>query len=69
LRQCEEKYREELAKEKQVLLDNHARQIESLSAKHVSDRQRACEEEREFARQRYIKQLERDEMEVLNQFT
>jgi hypothetical protein len=30
----------------------------------ITERQKACEEEREFARQRYQKQLERDEMEV-----
>lgn len=63
LRQCEERSNDVLAKEKQNLLDQHSRQLEALSSKHVTDRQRACEEEREFARQRYLKQLERDEME------
>lgn len=37
---------------------------ETMRDKIVAERQRACEEEREFARQRYQKQLERDEMEV-----
>jgi hypothetical protein len=67
LRHCEERSSDALAKEKQNLLDQHSRQLEALSSKHVTDRQRACEEEREFARQRYIKQLERDEMEFQQQ--
>jgi hypothetical protein len=32
----------------------------------LTERQRACEEEREYARLRYQKQLERDEMEVFS---
>lgn len=64
LRQAEESYRESLAKEKSVLIDQHQRQLEQLRDKYISERQKACEEEREFSRQRYMKQLEREEMEV-----
>jgi hypothetical protein len=32
----------------------------------VAEKQKACEEEKEYARQRYQKQLERDEIEVNN---
>ena len=67
LRQAEEAYRQQLSKEKAFLMEQHQRQLESLTEKNVSDRQKACEEEREFARQRYQKQLERDEMEFQQQ--
>ena len=39
--------------------------MDNLKEQFHIERQKACEEEREFARQRYQKQLERDEMEVL----
>jgi myosin heavy subunit len=67
LRQAEESYRDQLAKEKAIMMEQHQRQIETLRDKHISERQKGCEEEREFARQRYIKQLERDEMEFQTQ--
>jgi hypothetical protein len=67
LRQAEESYRDQLAKEKAIMMEQHQRQIEVLRDKHIAERQKACEEEREFARQRYIKQLERDEMEFQTQ--
>ncbi|KAJ3158667.1 Centrosomal protein of 131 kDa [Geranomyces michiganensis] len=66
-RQMEEKYREELAREKNLLIEQQARQAEAMRDRVVAERQRACEEEREFARQRYQKQLERDEMEFQQQ--
>ncbi|KAJ3178994.1 Centrosomal protein of 131 kDa [Geranomyces variabilis] len=66
-RQMEEKYREELAREKNALIEQQARQTEAMRDRVVAERQRACEEEREFARQRYQKQLERDEMEFQQQ--
>lgn len=64
MRQLEEKFREDLVKEKNLLLDQNQRQLDLLRDKFVGERQKACEEEREFARQRYQKQLERDELEV-----
>ncbi|KAJ3324005.1 Centrosomal protein of 131 kDa [Boothiomyces sp. JEL0866] len=67
LRQAEEGYREALAKEKAQLIEQHQRQIEQMRDKHISERQKACEEEREFSRQRYMKQLEREEMEFQQQ--
>jgi hypothetical protein len=67
LRKAEESYRENLSREKSLSAENHQRQIETLREKFISERQKACEEEREFARQRYIKQLERDEMEFQQQ--
>ncbi|KAJ3261606.1 Centrosomal protein of 131 kDa [Boothiomyces macroporosus] len=67
LRQAEESYRESLAKEKSVLIDQHQRQLEQIRDKYISERQKACEEEREFSRQRYMKQLEREEMEFQQQ--
>ncbi|TPX58588.1 hypothetical protein PhCBS80983_g03012 [Powellomyces hirtus] len=66
-RQMEEKYREELAREKNLLIEQQQRQTETMRDRVVAERQRACEEEREFARQRYQKQLERDEMEFQQQ--
>ena len=47
-----------------MLNEDHHRQMEIMREKIVSERQKGCEEEREFARQRYQKQLERDELEV-----
>ncbi|KAI8916179.1 hypothetical protein EDD86DRAFT_216211 [Gorgonomyces haynaldii] len=67
LRQAEENYRQQLSKEKQFLMEQQQRQLEAYAEKATSDRQKACEEEREFARQRYQKQLERDEMEFAQQ--
>jgi hypothetical protein len=63
LRQLEESLRDGFAREKAQLSDQHQAAIQVLSERHVSERQRACEEEREFARQRYAKQLDRDELE------
>ncbi|KND04993.1 uncharacterized protein SPPG_00676, partial [Spizellomyces punctatus DAOM BR117] len=67
IRQMEEKFREDLAKEKTLLAEQQQRQMEAMRDRIVAERQRACEEEREFARQRYQKQLERDEMEFQQQ--
>ncbi|KAJ3070702.1 Centrosomal protein of 131 kDa [Quaeritorhiza haematococci] len=67
LRQLEEKLREELIKEKNILIEQHQRQMEQLRDRALAERQKACEEEREFGRQRYQKQLERDEMEFQQQ--
>ncbi|KAJ3269353.1 Centrosomal protein of 131 kDa [Terramyces sp. JEL0728] len=67
LRQSEEGYRESLAKEKASLIEQHQRQLEQMRDKYISERQKACEEEREFSRQRYMKQLEREEMEFQQQ--
>ena len=53
-----------MRKEKTILLEENSRQMENLREKLAVEKQKACEEEREFARQRYQKQFERDEMEV-----
>ncbi|KAJ3324883.1 Centrosomal protein of 131 kDa [Blyttiomyces sp. JEL0837] len=67
LRQVEERFKEDLTKEKAVIAEASQRQIDQLRDKMIAERQRACEEEREYARQRYQKQLERDEMEFQQQ--
>ncbi|KAI8826717.1 uncharacterized protein EV422DRAFT_7602 [Fimicolochytrium jonesii] len=67
IRQLEEKYREEVVKEKSILVEQQQRQMEGMRDRIVAERQRACEEEREFSRQRYQKQLERDELEFQQQ--
>lgn len=64
LRNTEEEYRTRLQSEKTAMTEAFQVQLDKLREKHVVDRQRACEEEREFARERYCKQLEREEMEV-----
>ncbi|KAI9138124.1 hypothetical protein BKA69DRAFT_819130 [Paraphysoderma sedebokerense] len=61
---AESKHKEDLRNEKEMLMDMHQRQMEQFRDKLIAERQKACEEEREFARQRYQKQLEREEMEV-----
>ncbi|KAL7750185.1 hypothetical protein RI367_004358 [Sorochytrium milnesiophthora] len=63
----ESKQREDIRAERESLMDQHQRQMEHFRDKLVSERQKACEEEREFARQRYQKQLEREEMEFQQQ--
>ncbi|KAJ8328206.1 hypothetical protein QVD99_000724 [Batrachochytrium dendrobatidis] len=63
----EEKSREQFIKEKNLLIEQHQRQLDSLRDRSVAERQKACEDEREFGRQRYLKQLERDEMEFQQQ--
>ncbi|KNE59389.1 hypothetical protein AMAG_03673 [Allomyces macrogynus ATCC 38327] len=60
---AEDRYREQLAKEKAAMLAQHEVQMQALRDKLVADRQAACEEEREFSRARYAKQLEREEIE------
>ncbi|KAJ3336674.1 Centrosomal protein of 131 kDa [Gonapodya sp. JEL0774] len=67
LRQMEENYKDDLQKEKATMNENHQRQIEQLLHRINIERQSAAEQEREFARQRYQKQLERDEMEFSQQ--
>ncbi len=54
-----------MVKERKLLLEEYGRQSENAREKFTLEKQKACEEEREFARNRYQKQLERDEMEVL----
>ena len=61
---AEENYKNLVAKEKNTLMEMHQIVLDQNREKYVLDRQKACEEEREFARQRYSKQLEREEMEV-----
>ncbi len=46
------------------MIQEHNRLIDSLTQKMNLEKQKACEEEREFGRMRYQKQLERDEAEV-----
>ncbi|KAJ3041961.1 Centrosomal protein of 131 kDa [Rhizophlyctis rosea] len=65
--QMEEKFREDLVREKGVLMEQQQRLMDGMRDRIVAERQKACEEEREFARQRYQKQLERDEMEFQQQ--
>ncbi|TPX76631.1 hypothetical protein CcCBS67573_g02096 [Chytriomyces confervae] len=67
LRQSEEKHKEDIIREKRQLMDTSQQQLEQLREKLTTERQKACEEEREYARQRYQKQLERDEMEYQQQ--
>ncbi|KAJ1548663.1 hypothetical protein HK405_000925 [Cladochytrium tenue] len=67
MRQIEEKAKEDMNRERAALAEASARQIESMRDKMIAERQKACEDEREFARQRYQKQLERDEMEFQQQ--
>lgn len=63
----EETLRQEFGKDKELLLDQHQRQLTNMRDRIVGERQKACEEEREFARQRYQKQLERDDLEFQQQ--
>lgn len=65
MRNMEEKLREELSHEKNVLIEQNQRALENMRDRIISERQKACEEERNFARERYQKQLERDELEVI----
>ncbi|KAI8613879.1 hypothetical protein BC830DRAFT_430154 [Chytriomyces sp. MP71] len=65
LRQVEEKHKEDLIREKRHMMESSLQQL--LREKMTTERQKACEEEREYARQRYQKQLERDEMEFQQQ--
>jgi hypothetical protein len=53
-----------MLQEKNLLQGDHQRQLEALKQTQNFDKQKACEEEREFARNRYQKQFERDEIEV-----
>jgi hypothetical protein len=66
--QVEERLRKEFLKKETDIYEQHKRATENLKEQSQIERQKACEEEREFARQRYQKQLERDEMEVLLNF-
>ena len=54
-----------MVKEKKRMTDEFNRQTEIARDKFAIEKQKACEEEREFARNRYQKQFERDEMEVI----
>lgn len=67
LRNAEEEFRSRMQNEKTAMTESFQAQLDKLREKHVTDRQRACEEEREFARERYCKQLEREEMEFQQQ--
>lgn len=65
MRGLEEKLREEMLQEKTLIQGDHQRQLEALKQTLNFEKQKACEEEREFARNRYQKQFERDEIEVI----
>ncbi|KAJ3077106.1 hypothetical protein HDU98_008542 [Podochytrium sp. JEL0797] len=67
LRQVEEKFKEDLIREKRQIVDSSQQQLEQMREKMIAERQKACEDEREFGRHRYQKQLERDEMEFQQQ--
>ncbi|KAJ3195873.1 Centrosomal protein of 131 kDa [Irineochytrium annulatum] len=67
IRQLEERYKEEALREKSIIVESTQRQLESMRGQIVTERQKAAEEEREYARQRYQKQAERDEMEFQQQ--
>ncbi|RKO94547.1 hypothetical protein BDK51DRAFT_29486 [Blyttiomyces helicus] len=54
IRQLEEKFREDVIREKSILAEHHQRQMDALRHAMDVERVRACEEEREFARQRYL---------------
>jgi hypothetical protein len=64
MRGLEEKLREEMLQEKTLIQADQQRQLEALKQTLNFEKQKACEEEREFARNRYQKQFERDEIEV-----
>ncbi|ORZ39284.1 hypothetical protein BCR44DRAFT_1540004 [Catenaria anguillulae PL171] len=60
---AEEKWREQWVGERTSLMRAHEIQIANLRDQWMGERTRAVDEEREAARARYAKQLERDEME------
>lgn len=66
-KRSEEKYKQDLARERDTLIEQHHAQLDQFRDKLAAERRRAAEEERDFARQRYQKQLERDEMEFQQQ--
>ncbi|KAJ3414955.1 Centrosomal protein of 131 kDa [Chytridiales sp. JEL 0842] len=67
LRQVEDRAKEELKQVKYAMQDEMQRQLDTLRDRLTAERQKACEEEKEYARQRYQKQLERDEIEFQQQ--
>lgn len=69
MRGLEEKLREEMLQEKNLLQNDHQRQLDGLKQTLSMEKQKACEDEREFARNRYQKQFERDEIEVNSAIT
>jgi hypothetical protein len=63
LAMMEERSQDLVQKERQILREQHEVDMQRLRDQMVADRSRACEEERELARVRYMKQAERDEIE------
>ncbi|TPX42150.1 hypothetical protein SeMB42_g05266 [Synchytrium endobioticum] len=63
IRALEEKHAGDLARERAQIAESQNRISESLRDRLAEERRKACEEEREFARQRFQKMLEREEME------
>ena len=67
MQRLEEKLKSEWSKERQAILDEHQGQLDCYREKIATERRRAADEEREIARQRYQRQLERDEIELQQQ--
>ena len=53
-----------MLQEKTIIQNDHQILLDVLKQSMNLEKQKACEEERDFARNRYQKQFERDEIEV-----
>jgi hypothetical protein len=67
MKRLEDKHAQNLVDQREQLAEQHQELVEQYRDRIAAERRRAMEEEREFARQRYQKQLERDEMEFQQQ--
>jgi hypothetical protein len=66
-KRMEEKYKDDMIRERELLMEQHRQEMESLRDRVAQERRKAAEEERELARQKYEKQLERDELDFQQQ--
>ncbi|KAI9149740.1 hypothetical protein H9P43_009919 [Blastocladiella emersonii ATCC 22665] len=64
---AEDRHREAVAAERAAWARTHEQQVAAMRETWAGERARACDEEREAARARYAKQLERDELEFQQQ--
>lgn len=67
MKRMEEKYREDMIREREILMEQQRQEIETYRDRIAIERRKAAEEEREIARQKYEKNSERDEMEFQQQ--
>lgn len=67
MKRLEEKYREDMIREREILMEQHRQEIETYRDRIAIERRKAAEEEREIARQKYEKNSERDEIEFQQQ--